>query len=320
MSGTDVHFFCDIPEGHIPGPLWTPWAIGWWVTLFSIATFNIAMYAALTFCYYSSFSTDAAVKAYQQFMKNVCAPYVFVCAYRSYMPAQYPLRYVWFDTPLSSILLVRSLAAVAEMCFIAQIAKALSFIENQVNDTNQRWGNFYHSFCQASAVAMVIIMFVAQCFSFAGTITKNNLWYACEEFNWGLAFAVGMPFFFVLSYQVFQLRKETETPWTCSCNAMVYAVGMSAFCLGYVPYMFVIDAPEYWQRYQDQLAEGFEFLNFWDGVKNAAFVRHHTHLEEVWQYATVWQTAYFSAAVWLSLLLALAPKLEVASTFKSLLG
>ena len=322
MSGTDFHFFnLDVPEesivGH-EGPLWTPWAVQWWVTLFSIATFNIAVYTAITKCYYSSFSTDAAVKAYQQFMLAVCGPYVFVCAYRSYMPAQYPLRYVWFDTPLSSILLVRSLAAIAEMCFVAQIAKALSFIENQVNETNQSWGSCWHFLCQSAAVAMVVIIFVAQCFSFAGTITKSNKWYALEEFNWGLAFAVGMPFFFVLSYQVFQLRREAGTRWTCSCNAIVYAVGMSAFCIAYVPYMFITDAPEYWQRYQDQLAEGFEFLGFWVGVKDAALTRHRTHKEEVWEYATVWQTAYFSGAVWISLLLSLAPKLEVTNTFKQL--
>mmetsp|Transcript_37404 Transcript_37404/g.89635 ORF Transcript_37404/g.89635 Transcript_37404/m.89635 type:complete len:342 (+) Transcript_37404:46-1071(+) len=313
MSGSAAQFFSDLPPTDVATqrraePLWQPWAVAWYTTLSLIATFNLGVYAVLS-CRYR-FSADPQTRAYQKFMLQTAMIYVMVGAYRSFLPAQYPNRYVWFDTPFSSLLLVRTMAAIAEMSFISQVAKGLSVIGRQVYVGDG--GCSSHCFIQLVAGAMVVIIFIAQCCSFGGLISESNLWFAWEETCWGLAFLIGLPFFCVLFFRVWQLRRERCLGCTCSCNALVYAAGLSAFSLVYVPYIFFSDVPVYYQRYKSQLSEGFEPFGFWEGLWDAANTRRHSHALDVWRYPRVWQTAYFSAGVWLSLLLALAPRLEIA--------
>mmetsp|Transcript_87949 Transcript_87949/g.257113 ORF Transcript_87949/g.257113 Transcript_87949/m.257113 type:complete len:344 (+) Transcript_87949:81-1112(+) len=315
MSGSAAQLFCDGPVDVGVGvaarraePLWQPWAVSWYILLSVIATSNICTYAMLKCCY--RFSADPEMQAYQKFMLRTAMPFVLVGAYRSYLPSQYPNRYVWFDTPLSSLLLVRSLAAIAEMSFISQVAKGLSVIGHQVYLA--AGGCLSHCLLQLVARAMVAIIFIAQCFSFAGLVSESNLWFAWEEFCWGLAFLLGLPFFCLLSCRVWRLRSERCLCCRSCCNAFIYAVGLSIFSLVYVPYIFLFDVPVYYRRYQSQLREGFQPLGLWEGTQDAAATRRLTHALDVWRYPRVWQTAYFSAGVWMSMLLALAPRFEIA--------
>src|SRR6516225_1303607 len=55
-------------------------------------------------------------------MLLLCAAYVFGCAFRSFLPRADVQRICLFDTWLSSVVIGRSVATVAEVCFAAQWA------------------------------------------------------------------------------------------------------------------------------------------------------------------------------------------------------
>ena len=58
-------------------------------------------------------------------MLLLCAAYVFGCAFRSFLPRADVQRICLFDTWLSSVVVGRSVATLAEICFAAQWAIVL---------------------------------------------------------------------------------------------------------------------------------------------------------------------------------------------------
>ena len=60
-----------------------------------------------------------------ELMLFLCAAYVFGCAFRSFLPRADVQRICLFDTWLSSVMVGRSVATVAEVCFAAQWAIVL---------------------------------------------------------------------------------------------------------------------------------------------------------------------------------------------------
>ena len=57
-----------------------------------------------------------------ELMLLLCAAYVFGCAFRSFLPRADVQRICLFDTWLSSVMVGRTVATVAEVCFAAQWA------------------------------------------------------------------------------------------------------------------------------------------------------------------------------------------------------
>jgi len=55
-----------------------------------------------------------------QLMLLLCAAYVFGCAFRSFLPRADVQRICLFDTWLSSVVVGRTVATVAEICFAVQ--------------------------------------------------------------------------------------------------------------------------------------------------------------------------------------------------------
>jgi hypothetical protein len=55
-----------------------------------------------------------------ELMVLLCGAYVFGCAFRSFLPRADVQRICLFDTWLSSVIVGRSVATVAEVCFAAQ--------------------------------------------------------------------------------------------------------------------------------------------------------------------------------------------------------
>jgi len=269
----------------------------------------------VTACLYSLatvvFSTDPTVKRYQKLERGLGSVYVAVCAYRCIGPVQYPHRFVWFDTPFSSILLVRLMATVAELCFISQIAKALSFCESEIyHITKRKWPHLY---TQIVAVSMVVLIAVAEACSNYATATQNILFNALEESCWGLAFGIAFPAFVLLTISAWRAATWKKDGFHAKrCNTFIFALCFSAASFGYTLYMFIIDVPTYIELYQQQQGEGFVYLSFLQGLKNAADERVWTRSFEDWSYATVWQTCYFSLAAWASIALMHAPRLETS--------
>ena len=99
--------------------------LAWWWSLLTLASgVNIALWVVL----YRHFSTNrpslpGALR--HRLMLLFCAAYVFGCAFRSFLPRADVQRICLFDTWLSSVMVGRSVATVAEVCFAAQWAMIL---------------------------------------------------------------------------------------------------------------------------------------------------------------------------------------------------
>ena len=63
-------------------------------------------------------------KHYQKWMKLLAVPFVFQCAYRSFLPEIYNERLAFWDTIWCNMFIGRGLATVGEVTWIMQVAYA----------------------------------------------------------------------------------------------------------------------------------------------------------------------------------------------------
>jgi len=74
-------------------------------------------------------SLPAEVYANRRWLLVLSAGYVLGCAYRSALPVYDVQRLCLFDSWLSSVIVGRSVATIAELCFVAQWALLLRELE-----------------------------------------------------------------------------------------------------------------------------------------------------------------------------------------------
>eukprot|EP00930_Biecheleria_cincta_P002113 TRINITY_DN103158_c0_g1_i1.p1 TRINITY_DN103158_c0_g1~~TRINITY_DN103158_c0_g1_i1.p1 ORF type:complete len:276 (-),score=13.53 TRINITY_DN103158_c0_g1_i1:534-1361(-) len=251
---------------HLTKREWPEWAVDWYAVLICIAIINIV--AFLICCCVVKACEDHSLRKYQRALRVLSGCYVFENVYRCVLPVQYPQRFVWWDTPFSSILLIRLMSTVGELCFICQVACALSFCEHKIHCiTQQRW---LHMFTQTVAIAIVVLILVAETCSTYATATQNYLGYVFEESCWGAAATIACPAFVLLTLSSNELspdRKATSgrcSQWQRSentngscCSTTVFALLFSIASLAYATYMWSVDVPSYVQLYLKQLKNGF---------------------------------------------------------------
>jgi hypothetical protein len=227
--------------------------------------------------------TASSAVADAQLMLFLCAVYVFGCAFRSLLPRADVQRICLFDTWLSSVVVGRSVATAAEICFAAQWALALRQLGSvaEVDIT------------LAIAWAIVPMIAVAQCCSWYGVLTTNHLAHAIENSIWAVAFlAVGIGFCLLLP--------EFDGP------VRLGLVGAIAGIAAYLAFLITFDVPMYLSRWQDGTAGGGRGLSPLQGLRDAATRWIVTHDFAHWKDEIAWMTLYFTAAVWASLALCLA--------------
>ena len=150
----------------------------WWGLLILVSTANITLW----FLLYREFRPTGALTGHSDIesMLLLCAAYVFGCAFRSFLPRADVQRICLFDTWLSSVLVGRSVATVAELCFAAQwaiILSQLGGIAGADTTLNAAW-------------AVVPLILVAECFSWYAVLTRNYLGNAVENSIWAIAFVM----------------------------------------------------------------------------------------------------------------------------------
>jgi hypothetical protein len=217
--------------------------------------------------------------------------YVFVCAYRSFLPRIDLERYCLWDTFASSIFLGRSAATIAEVAFAGQIALFLYDL-GQVHD---------HPFARCLAIVLVPMIITAQCFCWCGVVTLNHVYHAIEESIWAISsLLVGAEMASLAMY-------HSDSP-------PVYALGIigSILCFSFLGFMVIVDVPMYIKRWREgrikmDRERKLIYMNSFEGAEDALRTRVVTKSWDVWKEETVWLTGYFSSAVWLSLLLVHMP-------------
>src|SRR6185295_2618105 len=144
----------------------------WWAMLTLVSGVNVALW----FLLYRELHTQPVGS--MQLMLLLCAAYVFGCAFRSVLPRADVQRICLFDTWLSSVLVGRSVATVAEVCFVIQWAIVLrTFADCTRSETTRRIAN-----------TIVPLILVAECCSWYAVITTDFLGSAVENSLWATAF------------------------------------------------------------------------------------------------------------------------------------
>ena len=150
----------------------------WWSLLTLVSGANIAIWFVL----YRRLLDQPAVPPGSAFgvelMLLLCAAYVFGCAFRSLLPRADVQRICLFDTWLSSVMVGRSVATVAEVCFAAQWAMILHQLGTMTGagtTLNVAW-------------IIVPLILIAECFSWYAVVTTNYLGNAIENSIWAVVF------------------------------------------------------------------------------------------------------------------------------------
>jgi hypothetical protein len=252
----------------------------WWALLTLASSGNIALW----FLLYSQFQSQTAGSLYgasdAELMVFLCAAYVFGCAFRSFLPRADVQRICLVDTWLSSVLVGRSVATVAEICFAAQCAIVLHQLGRTAGaDTtlNVAW-------------VIVPLILVAQCCSWYGVLTTNNLANAIENSIWAVAF---------LAAGIGLCRLLPEFEGVVRLALVAAITGIAA----YVAFLITIDVPMYLNRWQDGLAGGSTLLGPLDGLRDVSTRWVVTHDYARWKDEMAWMSLYFTTAVWASLAL-----------------
>jgi hypothetical protein len=252
----------------------------WWALLTLVSSANIAVWCVLFHALRARPSGLFDRTSGVGLMLLLCAAYVFGCAFRSFLPRADVQRICLFDTWLSSIVIGRSVATVAEVCFVAQWVILL-----------QRFGAATGAATTLNAAFLLLpLILVAECFSWYAVLTTNYFGNAIENSLWAVAFA---------AVGVGLVRLLADLDGAVRVILIIAIVGIA----GYLIFLMTVDVPMYVNRWRAKTSNGGKLLTLREGLRDASTRWLVTHDLAVWKDEIPWMSLYFSAAVWASLAL-----------------
>lgn len=245
----------------------------WWLLLVAVAAFNVAAWAYSARLLRRSRAEPADVRRFRRWQLLLSAGYVAGCAYRSVLPVFDVPRLCLFDSGWSSVIVGRSVATVAELCFAAQWALLLR-----------------HAGAARASRLVLPLIGVAELCSWSAVLTTANLGHVVEESLWAAAAAL------VVAGLLLQRR---QVPAGARAPLALVAFGGAV----YVAYLVQVDVPMYWARWAADQAHGRAYLDLAQGIADASTRWVVSHRWADWRSEVGWMSAYFSVGVWLSLAL-----------------
>jgi len=251
---------------------WLDWSnpvAAWWCFLVVVSAVNIALWLQLR----SRFNKTEPLVL-------LSAVYVFGCAFRAILPRADVQRICLFDTWLSSILVGRSVATIAELCFAMQWVILLHEL-----------GKATHSDTAKNVSRTIVpLIALAECCSWYAVISTNFLGNVLENSLWTATFLL---IAIALARLAVKFRGFAQSAVAAACAGVAV----------YVVFMAIVDVPTYFTRWQADLASGKELLGFLAGVHDVATRWVVTYDFAQWRDEIPWMSLYFSVAVWSSLAL-----------------
>ncbi len=250
------------------------WKLTLWLgSLAALTAFNIGLWVWIA---HSSSPRTPYVET-QLLLSGV---YVGVCGFRSLFPRVDLERLCLWDTWLSAILLGRTVATVAEMCFAVQCALFLHRLSNISG----------MPMLDAAAQALVPLVIFAELCCWHAVLSLNHLGHAIEESLWALLMlilstACGMAAFTV----------EGSLRAMLIGGFIIYGVGAGL--------TMAFDVRMYVRRWR--LGTSGFHLTLATGLRDSQLRRHPSLAWEVWREEVPWMTLYFSIGVWTSLAMVL---------------
>jgi hypothetical protein len=260
--------------------------IVWWSALLAVvaAVNSVAWLMVATVLWRRQDWMPSQVLRSRRLQLILSAGYVLGCAYRSVLPVFDVPRVALVDSMLSTAFVGRSVATVAELCFIAQWALLL-------RDCSQASGGLLGRVASRTVIPLIL---VAEICSWYSVLTTSNLGHVFEESLWSLATALIVAGL-LADFRRWHVRWRTASIWLTAAGGV------------YFFYLVFVDVPMYRSRWiADELA-GKPYLTLWQGYLDATAHRVITYQWAVWKREVAWMSLYFSVAVWVSLWLVHAP-------------
>jgi hypothetical protein len=250
----------------------------WWTFLLGVSALNIGLLVLLHRCLRDNGSQRHLLR--MEPLLLLCAAYVLGCAFRSVLPRADVQRICLFDTWLSSVVVGRAVATVAEVCFVAQWAIVLRHLARMGNSDAAR----------NISVSIVPLIALAECCSWYAVLTTNYLGNAIENSIWALTFTL-------IAAALLRLLHEFRGVAQWAIGSVI--VGIAA----YIGFLFIVDVPMYFGRWQADLMTGKPLLDVVRGLHDVSTRWAVTHDIAHWKDEIAWMSLYFSVAVWSSLAL-----------------
>lgn len=245
----------------------------WLGSLAALAALNVGIWIWIA----RSASLRTPFAEYQLLLSGV---YVAVCGFRSLFPRVDLERVCLWDTWLSAILLGRTAATVAELCFALQCA----LIVQRLSDVTGI------PLLTAVAHAFLPIVIVAELFCWYAVLSLNHIGHALEESLWALLMLMLSAAF------------GAAAPGVDGSLRLPLIAGFLIFGIG-AGLTIAFDVRMYLRRWRQNAAG--RYLTLATGLRDSQCRRHPTLAWHVWREEAPWMTLYFSVGVWTSLAMAL---------------
>jgi hypothetical protein len=251
----------------------------WWFLLCVVSALNVlALSYSARLLWQKQGAIPAEVYASRRLQLMLSAGYVLGCAYRSALPVFDVQRICLFDSWLSSVIVGRSVATVAELCFVTQWALLMREISQVMQSKPGR----------LAAMAVVPLIAVAETCSWYSVLTTSNIGHVIEESLWGVSAML--------------LVISLLSMWPRSSQRLrPLLLAMCVTGIAYVAFMFLVDVPMYWSRWVADEASGRHYLSLSQGVLDTSGRWVVSQQWHVWKSEVIWMSLYFSIAVWLSI-------------------
>jgi hypothetical protein len=244
----------------------------WWQLFCAISIGNIVLWSL------TAWALPWESDAYRSAQLALSGIFVAACAFRSILPRVDLERMCLWDSPLSSVIVGRTVATIAELCFAWQCALLL-FKLSTLTDS---------SAIGTIGLTVLPIIVVAELACWFAVATLNNIGHAVEELLWSIM--VGL---IALALVIYWQHTAGAVP-------MWVPIGLIA-CAGTATLILLVDVPLYISRWRIAKRAGLRYLRIVEGLKDAVVRRRVTQAREDWRKEALWMGLYFSAAVWVSL-------------------
>ena len=260
----------------------------WWFLLCVVSALNVlALSYSARLLWQKQGAIPSDVYASRRLQLILSAGYVLGCAYRSALPVFDVQRICLFDSWLSSVIVGRSVATVAELCFVTQWALLMREISQVMQSKPGRM----------AAMAVVPLIAVAETCSWYSVLTTSNIGHVIEESLWGVSAML--------------LVISLLSMWPRSSQRLrPLLMAMCLTGIAYVAFMFLVDVPMYWSRWVADEASGRLYLSLSQGVLDTSGRWVVSQQWHVWKSEVIWMSLYFSIAVWLSIAFIHLPALK----------
>lgn len=264
------------------------WVNDWWLLLRVVAVFNLIAWivsAVLLRRRRASLVPDFRERRWSLWLS---AGYVLGCAFRSFLPRIDLERICLMQTWLSRMTVGRSVATVAELCFMAQCALLLYHLGRATQQPTQR------RFALQVSYWLMPLIVLAECASWYAVLSTNYFGHFVENSLWTLCAGLLLASLVMLWSAADSMQRQ-------------FLAVMMLFAGGYIMFMLQVDLPMYWHRGIRQLAAGVDYLPLAQGWLEASRACVVSFEWQTWREEIPWMTLYFTIAVWISIWLPHVP-------------